>query len=288
MLAVMTCSKRPQYLRGVLDQLDAQAPELPRVVFCDGPTAALDVPNNWWVVCTSPQPSGARAAVYRLLKAAFSLSIRTPWDRLRLIEDDVQLCRDWHRRCSVIEVPEDCAFVGGYDYRETLGEPEGMHIRPCLGRDGKGLWGQQTLLIPRRSVEFLVSRPRLEWEAEAPEWITRSPNASDCFIDWIWSRSPWPQRGLLVPQIVDHRGDVSTIGNNRIRRTWWFVDDPRPPSCVLCARFPVSTEPQSKLDEHRVCRGCQRYRPRFNDEGEVIGAELGRWPVPTVKPGNTP
>lgn len=281
LIAVMTCSKRPQYLRGVLEQLDAQAPELARAVFCDGPTDGLvDIPHPWWVVQTAPEPSGTRAAMYRLLVG--SLQFTTPWDRLRLVEDDVQICRDWHRRCSAVDVPEDCAFVVGYDYRETLGEPEGLHTRPCLGRDGQGLWGQQTLLIPRRSVEFLASRPRLEWEREAPAWITEGPHACDAFIDWIWSRSPWPNRAIMVPQVVDHRGDDSAVGRTRIRRTWWFADDPRPVPCVLCARYPVSTDPLSAVDEHRVCRGCQRYRPRFDEHGQVIGAELGRWPAPKV------
>ncbi len=288
LIAVMTCSKRPQYLRSVLDQIDSQAPDVPGVVFCDGPTEGLDVPRRWWVVKTAPQPSGTRAAMYRLLRAALAIHERAPWDRVRLVEDDVRLCRDWHRRCAVIEVPDDCAFVVGYDYRETLGENEGMHIRPCMGRDGLGLWGQQTMIIPRRSVEFLAGRPRLDWEREAPSWITEGPHACDAFIDWIWSQSPWPQRGILVPQVVDHRGDDSAVGRTRIRRTWWFADDPRPLPCVLCARTPVSTDPFSKLDDRRVCLGCQRYKPRVDADGNVVGAELGRWPAPTVKRGNTP
>lgn len=277
LIAVMTCSLRPQYLRSVLDQLDHQAPDLTRVVFCDGPTDGLDVPKHWGLVSTAPSPSGTRAAMYRLLRATLFFP---KWDRLRLVEDDVQLCRDWHKRCSSVDVPDDCAFVVGYDYRETLGEEEGLHIRPCLGVDGKGLWGQQTLLVPRRSVEFLTSRPRLEWEREAPGWITEGPHACDAFIDWIWSRSPWPQRGVMVPQVVDHRGDESAVGRTRIRRTWWFADNPRPLPCLLCARWPVSTDPLSALDAQQVCIGCQRYRPRFDENGQVVGAELGRWPAP--------
>lgn len=277
LIAVMTCPKRPEYLLDVLRQVDAQVPaHVPRAVYSDGNVgmiggvidyARFTRRGSWTLYQTAAEPSGTRAAFYRLLFCAFHL--RKRWDELVLLEDDVQLARDWWRRLSAVSVPADVAFVSAYDYRETLGEVSGLHRRPCMP-DRLGLCGQQCLIIPRRTVEHVISRTLTEWERlpDAPPEFGQSKNLNDLWFDYACSKGPTPHRAFLVPQLVQHRGVNSSLGTTRERHTWWFADDARPLPCRVCGQTPSTSVPLSTQNDDGVCESCVRFRPRTAPGGE--------------------
>jgi hypothetical protein len=213
LIAVVTAPKlRSKYLVPTLRQLDQQgAAGIDRVVLCDGP---MTVECPWPVLCKPDGPSGTAPMMFW----GFEALLRTDADRFLWCQDDLVVGRASVDRMLAVETPPDVALVTGFDQAEFKGKripAPGLYPVHPLGRKKTGLWGTLFLLLPRRTVEWIVSD-------RDPDWAKRTV-PDDGILGRVIERSPWPWYLMRVPSDVDHAGDVSSGPPKRIRRATHFV-----------------------------------------------------------------
>ena len=159
--------------------------------------------EGWSHELLSEVPSGNLRAFMRVFELFLEHDEHA--SHLLFFEDDIVVCKNALATMLQIGVPADCAFTSFFDMKEA--HPllsAGLYRVSTMGQDGRGYWGSQALLWPRRSIEFLVSRK---------DKILASGNlhSSDCLFGAHLLYSPWIQYALCVPNLVEHVGDVSAI-----------------------------------------------------------------------------
>jgi hypothetical protein len=167
-------------------------------------------------------------------------------DRVLLIEDDVGPCRNALRFIRKMEIPEDVAFVSFFEMKEALEPTPGCLTRiPCHGLQPestpetqsppdlltfrqvtKFYCGNQCLLMPRRTVEYLVKCDPFDAGLPEDPHMHRQ-HSSDAAMGWHLSQSPWRRYGALYPCLVEHIGEVSTWTQENLdgRRARNFAGD---------------------------------------------------------------
>lgn len=138
-----------------------------------------------------------------MLWAVFELAVRLGTDRLVFCEDDVAPCAHAIDFALRVPIADNIAFVDLHDLKELAsGHAPGLYPIPCMGLDGRGYWGNQCMVFPRRTLQWLITQdPR-----KAP-W--RKPSHGDCALGWALRRSPWPRYAAHLPRLVRHTGQVS-------------------------------------------------------------------------------
>jgi hypothetical protein len=214
LVTVLSNYRRPGLLRATIAQLDAALPAgVRRVLFLDGvppenfkSQLGLD-PDRWALVVWENGPSGTREAMRRVLMTCSHLG---DWARLVYCEDDLELGEGFADAALGEPVPPTCGLLSLCDWHEfrRRHEPAGARVVPAMGRDGTGLWGAQCLVFPRIVVEYLATRTDAEWGAyEHPDPAYRRPrDGCDASLSLLLSRSPWPDRAVLLPTVVEHAG----------------------------------------------------------------------------------
>lgn len=236
LISVVTApSLRSKYLESTLLQIEREGGEdVPRLLAYDGTLppdhtsveAWYQRATRGWLQMNRPDgPTGVRAIMWWTFQKALDLHA----DRLLYMEDDLHLSRDAITRALACEVPPHCSLLSFYDYAEfpaTKGRPAaGIHELPFMGNTGRGMWGNQCLLIPRRTLEFVVQREAHEW---MDPWPHRRDGA-DTLLSWVLaSHSPWPTWAVHMPCLVDHAGDESAL-HHTAHKASWFDSEPNTP-----------------------------------------------------------
>ena len=141
----------------------------------------------------------------RAFMAVFRYAQEHGCDRLLFFEDDIVACKNAVPKMLKTDVPPECAFVSFFDMKElAYGTPRGLHRVPTAGHDGRGYWGSQAILWPKRTIDWLCQRER---EIVA----VPSRASSDCLIGYHLMLSPWPKYAIHVPNLVEHVGIHSAI-----------------------------------------------------------------------------
>lgn len=189
LLAVKTCP-RPDgvsYLQRTLESL-AKAGALEnndRVVISDG-YESLAIRD--WAITMGPGPSGPAMALGRVLQQA------RQYDQILLFEDDLVACKNAIPWMLKVGVPDDLFLVSFFDVdRCKTGTEPGLYRFP-----NRVFSSTLCVLLPKRSVEFLLSRDQFHRHESA-----------DSLLSSEMGLSPWPYYGLHYPSLVEHVGAVS-------------------------------------------------------------------------------
>jgi hypothetical protein len=166
-----------------------------------------------------------RAGVRTMMWNAFRLALDAGCERLLFCEDDIRPCKNAVRRMLQLEVPPEAAFIDFHDMKELResGLGHGLIDVLAMGFDGQGYWGNQCMLFPRRTLEWLVA-----WD---PMSVARwdPPRGADCTLGWLLSCSPWPLYAAHLPRLVDHVGGSSAAHPGwalvKHRRTFEYPGD---------------------------------------------------------------
>jgi len=208
LLAVMTSPRKVSYVAETLRMLDAAGSDHcdSKIVFSDSVESPAVIEGETgsrpWTWLGFPGPSGTREALWRI----FWLARASSYDRVYVFEDDVVVCRNLFPYLESLAVPEDVALIMLYDSKECdHGTRPGLAVRPCLGRDRRGLFGTLGVVYPARTVSFLAARD--PWNVSYWQHVGRG--SADCVMGYLLEDSPWPAVAVHVPSLVDHRGDVS-------------------------------------------------------------------------------
>lgn len=218
LLSVVT-APRPRgvdYLSNTIAALDAAGANLcdEKWIVSDG--ISLDAAGGWyagWQRHFNAQRTGARLAMWRV----FMLAKERDADWLIYCEDDLNTApraidtiidnthESWHLRNEAV------AFLSYYDGRIIEeGAPSGVYPTPCMTSETEYFCGALCMLIPRRTIDYLCSVDPLDCPP-----FQGSFHSGDCVMGYHLSRSPWPNYGIVIPTLVDHRGDVSAVGEGR-------------------------------------------------------------------------
>lgn len=163
-------------------------------------------------------PSGTRHMMWWTFEQALSMGA----DRLLYMEDDLHLSRNAITRALAVDVPDDVAHVTFYDHKEFPAEEprptDGLHRIEGMGKLNRGMWGSLMMLVPRRTMEFVVQRPANGWHDPWPH----KRSAGDCVLVWALLKSSTPRWAVHIPSLVDHVGEESSIEQRRVRKAAWF------------------------------------------------------------------
>lgn len=200
LLTVLTCPRGKNYLPDTLASLDrGGARSIDRFVLVDGRAQGFSRPG-WSVDTVNHTPQGSLHALFATLRWARNHDV----DRLLYFEDDVVVCKNAIPRMLAVGVPENLAFVSFFDMKEmSYAAPPGMYEMSPMGNDGRGFWGMQSVLLPRRTIEFILRNE---------DRIRRFGNKQSGETLFGYELLKDGQKyGVHVPNLVEHVGDVSAI-----------------------------------------------------------------------------
>jgi len=198
-VTITTCA-RPggvSYLRETAEALLREGADhcTYKAVIVDG---VLDDKPRGWTTVSHVLVCSVRAVMWR----AFRYAKQRDVDMLLYCEDDITPCRNAVRHILQTRVPEDCAFVDFHDMVELRsGASRGLHVRRFDGLLRHKYIGNQCMMFPRRTIDWLVQRD--------PVYDYAPVHHADAALGKLLEASPWPQYGICVPALVRHIGEVS-------------------------------------------------------------------------------
>lgn len=234
LLSVMTCNHRqhtgcprcgnPEYLTATLAGLDRNGADSPgiveKIVWSDGPLPPTAIiPKSWNLQVSTilnGSLNGSTVQFWNLLKYAIEEDV----DFLLSCEDDLVIsekavtkmmydCRTW--------IAEDWTFITYFDRILPNGTPEGYYSLPIKGAQKASRYfaGMQCLLLPRRTIDFLVTKN----PDDCKQWDDRKNHQDVIMSHFLHTESPWKDYGVRVPGLVDHcgwKGNYIVWGTNYI------------------------------------------------------------------------
>lgn len=195
-----------------------------RMIFSDGPFPLPEWPPSQkllgWPAIRSRTRVGTRVSLWRL----FSYVIEHGFDQALVFEDDAIVVRNAVSFMLDFEVPPEIGFVTFFDsYECEEGTPYGLYIRPTIATDGWGFRYSQCILIPVRTMRFLLNAypDPTEIIVRTSEdhhgipvlqgiWRKGDKNRADNAIGFALAGSPWPRYAVFVPTLVRHIGVASS------------------------------------------------------------------------------
>jgi len=210
-IAVLTCERTAgNYLSDTLRQIGQQGGgQLERRVFVDGPPeVAVGVQRRLaasgglggWTITSLGERLGSTEATRRVF-----VEIASTGQDLLFFEDDLRLCKNAVTRMVELEIPDAVSMVSFFDMKEVRpGSAIGLYRRPPVGRDRRGLWGNQCFRIPSDVLLWLCERSWLSTSHGA------SRMASDVVLGELLARHPTrPRIAYHIPCLVEHVGHGS-------------------------------------------------------------------------------
>lgn len=209
-LTVLTTPRRPQYLTPTLENIDLQggAAYLPitspikKIVMVDGPTGPDSFRPGWSTHSLSDQSDGSRMSLYRIMV----LAAQAGAEFVIYCEDDIRVCRYAIDAIIDLRVPRDCGFLTFCNQKKGYNDTPAIHRRPGdHPSNAPGHWGTQAMKIPKGSLEHFAKKviePRGQYRY-----------GSDNYIGHVLASStaPTQQYGIVIPGIVKHVGENTTI-----------------------------------------------------------------------------
>ncbi len=204
LVVVLTCPRSTDYLSDTLISLERGGVcevSAPRVLVVDGDRSLGPTHGDWLVHSLGDLPQGN----LRAFLGVFELAQERDVDRLLFFEDDIVVCKNAVPKMLNVQVPDDCAFVSFFDMKELpYGTADGMYKVSTMGADGRGYWGSQAILWPRRTIDYMVAHKHEILQGQ-------NKHSSDCLFGYQLLGSPWPRYAIHVPNLVEHTGIISAI-----------------------------------------------------------------------------
>lgn len=196
-LLITTCTGRgsrgvrePGYLGRLLRQIDASGWKGRKLLISDGPPPLLTA----WPTAATVRREGQKKTYWRALAVGLEEARRQRTDRILILEDDVELCRNALNYMERVRIPNVLGFVTWFD-GHAVPPRSGQGIYPVSARFFFCLQGVTWLC---RTAEALVRSPI------AASW--RQPHAGDVLIAKILTGRYY---GVHVPNLVQHLGAAS-------------------------------------------------------------------------------
>ncbi len=209
-VSVLTTARprESQLLGETLTSLDlGGAADLPRAVFLDGPLGGELPSRRWDYVGLSDTQQGNRAAMWALFRAV----LEHDFERLIYCEDDILVCKNAVTFASRVKLPPQAGFTmlfASHDEIWRPGRAPGFYVQPIV--PGKPAKSAQFLILPRASVEFLVSKDPFTVIGGPSERQSGNRAMSD-----LLAPSPWPFYSMLRPSIALHVAEFSVAHPER-------------------------------------------------------------------------
>lgn len=208
LIAVLTCPRGKSYLPDTLASLDRAGADSvsEKHVVADGVMDSDIICSRgnfrpWGVRQLGSGPSGNLNAVLE----TFKFALRSGADRLLYFEDDIVACTNAIPRMLEVDVPDDCAWTSFFDMKEIpYGMPPGIYAVSTMGKDGRGFWGAQAMMIPARTMRFAV-------ENQSALRAYGNKHCGDCLLGYELLRQQKSSYAVHVPNLVEHVGAVSAI-----------------------------------------------------------------------------
>jgi hypothetical protein len=190
-LLVTTCGGRgARYLGRLLGQIDRSGWSGRRIVISDGPSSLITT----WPTDASRAREGQKKTYWRALAVGVEEARRRRVDRILVLEDDVELCRNALVYMERARLPPVLDFVTWFD----------GHIVPPRSAQG---------IYPVPADRFFCLQG-VTWQVKTAETLLRAPEAEawgerhsgDILIAKILSRRYY---GVHVPNLVQHLGAAS-------------------------------------------------------------------------------
>lgn len=203
LIVVSTCEGGRPYLWDTLESLErAGALEYERRLLIDDFGFSAERPG-WPIVFTRPEPTSEPSSRHNLW-GAFRLALEKGATRLLFFEDDVLACKNAVHRMATVPIAADVAMVNFHDVKEVSpGSAPGLYRRHVRGRDSHGIWGIQALVLPRRTLEYLVTCDPFGVR------VTSKQHHGDRTLEHYLSLSSTPSYAVHIPCLVKHVGEIS-------------------------------------------------------------------------------
>jgi hypothetical protein len=202
LIVIVTCERPGSLVHRTAERLAAAgASECPhQLILSDG--WDLDPPPGWDWEVRYPQ-----AGIRVMMWWAFAHALELGAERLIFCEDDITPTRNAIRYLRTVEIPDHVAFIDAHDMKEMRDElAPGLHLVEAPGRDRMGYWGNQCMMFPRRTVEWLAARSPLEELSHMKNPGGELPHAADVVMGRLLEASPWPRWAVLLPRLFRHDG----------------------------------------------------------------------------------
>lgn len=187
-VVIVTCQRRgTQHLRNLIDQIDGSGWPGARAIVADGPLQT----ETSWRTFSGAEYEGQMRTYWRALSTGIATSRASGGDRICILEDDVELCRNAVFHMQRVALPADVEFVSWFDgHAVPAGAPPGIHRAAarrfvCL----------QAVTWKVATAERLLSSPM------ARTW--NEPHRADLLIAQILAGRSY---GVHVPNLVQHCG----------------------------------------------------------------------------------
>jgi hypothetical protein len=180
----------PGYLGRLVRQIDTSGWNGRKLLISDGPPSLL----TSWPTSATPRREGQKKTYWRALAVGLEEARRRQTDRILILEDDVELCRNALPYMERTRLPDVLGFVTWFD---------GHAIPP---RSGPGIY-------PVKANYFFCLQG-VTWRCSTAEMLLRAPaaaawkqpHAGDALIAKILASRHY---GVHVPNLVQHLGAAS-------------------------------------------------------------------------------
>lgn len=187
------------------------------------------------VYCDEHREGAARATRNALTLAGQS------GDHVLFLEDDLLVSGEAPAAIVATRFPDTVAVISFCDMREVPEySPAGLFLRPALGSDGRGWWGNQAVLFHRETVAMCILQdwfaPEVESQpgirAHAAAYQDEGKNCSDIRVSLLIHLYGRKRReyAVHVPSLFKHVGHTSMCFPGRTmgeRETRNWIDDRR-------------------------------------------------------------
>jgi len=193
-LLVTTCGGRnPEYLMRLVRQIDGSGWKGRKIIVSDGRPSVI----CGWPTSSSARNEGQKANYWRALAVGMEEARRTGSERILILEDDVELCRNALRYMERARLPAVLDFVTWFD-GHAVPARAGYGIYPV---PAQSFFCLQGVTWSRGAAETLLAAPA------ARQWKAR--HSGDILIAKILTGRYY---GVHVPNLVQHLG-VKSICN---------------------------------------------------------------------------
>jgi hypothetical protein len=192
MIVLVTTCQRPgsSYVETLLASIDASGWRGRRLLVADGPYAT----SSGWQVAESPTRLGQMRTYWRALRLGIEEARRFGTDRITIFEDDVEICNNALSYMERARFPDSLDFMTWFDgHVVPPGSQQGVYPVPA-----QYFFCLQGVTWRRSTAERLLAAP------QAQSWP--EPHRGDILIARILAGRTY---GVHVPNLVQHRGDVS-------------------------------------------------------------------------------
>jgi hypothetical protein len=196
-LLITTCIGRnnrgvrdPGYLSRLVRQIDSSGWSGRKLIISDGPPPLL----TSWPTSTTVRREGQKKTYWRALAVGLEEARRHQTDRILILEDDVELCRNALPYMQRARLPDVLGFVTWFD---------GHAIPP---RSGPGIYPVHA--------RYFFCLQGVTWRCATADTLLRSPvaaawkpiHAGDALIAKVLAGKRY---GVHVPNLVQHLGAAS-------------------------------------------------------------------------------